>query len=227
MGISRVTSRLNQAWSSLSFQNGLWSHLLSYKGSFHLHSSFLFCCQLPGIRQAWLCLRQGPPGIWQLPFEYFSPCLVVPRHPLPSSTYPTPNQCQWPGLREHGDQCRVNFPQVTAFPGSALPLWHLPSTPLRSISLHPPTWQREMPALPPTGRQSPSRIKLRSRQGPGAGVWKGKEMFQFGPQNKGGCTPEAREGRLRERYQGPQGWRDLPCPKCLHRNHLCADRLAK
>ena len=51
----------------------------------------------------------------------------------------------------------------------ALPLsfCHLPIPLLRSTQLHPPTWQQEMPALPPTGRQPPPSIKLRTRHGPG------------------------------------------------------------
>lgn len=103
----------------------------------------------------------------------------------------------------------MNFPQVTTFPGSALPLWHLPSTPLRSIPLHPPTWQREMPALPPTGRQSPSSIKLRSRQGPGA--------------DKGWCVERKRDvsiwpskqGRLYTTGQRRQAERKVPGPTGL------------
>ena len=87
---SDMTERLSRAQHKgtkldpepISFQRGLLSHLLSYKATFHLHSLFQLCCQLPGTRQAWLCSRQGLPGICQLQFQYSFPHQVAPRRPL-------------------------------------------------------------------------------------------------------------------------------------------------
>lgn len=59
-----------------------------------------------------------------------------------------------------------------------------------------------MPALPPPGRQPPLRIKLRTRHGPG---WKGKEMFQLGPQTKSSYRPCQRRQTEKRQAPGPTG----------------------
>lgn len=214
MGISRGQGDSTRPGAHSTSKDGFGVNLLSYKGRSHLHSSFLFCCQLPGTRQAWLCPPQGLPDICQLQVQYSFPIQQHLGRSLQVSTCPMPNR--WPRqcVREHtepprGHGGKLNFP---------LP----PTTPKSSTQIHPPAWQQAKPASPPTGRQPPPRIEFRTREGPGAdGMAGGREKRCFNLALKTRATIDYRQKGQAERdaHQGPQG-ADLPYLRYSHWDHL-------
>lgn len=80
-----------------------------------------------------------------------------------------------------------------------------------------------MPASPPTGRQPPPRIELRTRHGPGAdGTAGGKEKRRFNLALKTRAATDYRQKGQAERdsHQGPQGRGTCPTPG-IHLGTTC------
>lgn len=159
MGISRRQGDHTRSGAHSS-SRGLRSYFLSYKGRFHLHSSFLFATNVltqdePGsaLGRGWRAFAgsnfntPSPPGSHWVPATVFS---MPYAQPVPMAMF--------------GGVCRMKPPPGHCFS------WPCPYPSATSQALHtaaPSHRQREMPALPPMGRQASSRIKLRTRCSPG------------------------------------------------------------